>query len=564
MKIKTSLLLAVSLATVILSSCAGKALEAADTPSVIPLPEEIVAGEGTFVLTPDVIVRYQPEDQDMDRAVAAAQRLLTSVFGKRAEVSLCGTDDIAADSGETGVAVAGRPALTLSLDSGLPLSGYRIDIAPEGINIKGGDAAGCFYAVETLRQLIPAEAYVGEKVASVTLPALTVTDAPAMDYRGFMMDCARHFFTVEEVKEVIDIMAMHKLNVFHWHLTDDQGWRIESEKYPELVRVGSVRKRTLIGKDPGGTYDENTRYDETPHGGFYTKEQMKEIVDYAADRFITVIPEVEFPGHAVAALASYPYLGCTGEQYEVRQTWDIDDRVFCMGKETTFGFMEDILAEVMEIFPSAYIHIGGDECPDKMWRKCPDCTRRMKEEGLESYRELQGYGVARLGDFVESFGRHLIGWDEILEAGVTPETIVMSWRGTEGGIKAARMGNRVIMCPTEYCYLDYYQFPDTENEPLAWGGLITLEKAYSFDPLSGLDETSSRNVLGVQANIWTEYISTLEGFEYMMLPRVAAISETAWSYGRKDWTGFSSRIGRMYPLYDACGYMHAPSSRIEE
>lgn len=531
----------------VLTSCAGHIAKGPSDPMVIPAPESIRTAEGYFELHPQVRLDADAESQDMGYAADAFSEMLVSLFGDR-----------------SGAAGTGSSHVIMETDSTLPASGYRLEIAPEAIKIDGGDAAGCFYAVQTLRQLIPAEAYGDRKLKSVRLPAMTVTDAPQMEYRGMMLDVARHFFSAEEVKKVLDIMALHKLNVFHWHLTDDQGWRIEIDAYPELTRIGSVRSRTIIGKDPGGEYDETTRYDDTPHGGFYTKDQIRDIVSYARARFITVIPEVEFPGHAVAALASYPWLGCTGEQYEVRQTWDIDDRVFCIGKESTFTFLENVLSEVIGMFPSAYIHIGGDECPDKMWRKCPDCLHRMQEENLKAFRELQGYGVARIGAFLEARGRHLIGWDEILDAGVTPSSIVMSWRGTEGGEKAARQGNRVIMCPTEYCYFDYYQLPDISREPLAWGGLITLHKAYSFNPFEGLDPQSRSNVLGVQANLWTEYISDISGLEYMMLPRLAALSETAWSLPRKDWRDFCRRMDNMTSLYDALGYEHAHYSQNEE
>ena len=551
----------------LISGCSGKVVEAVPGLSVVPLPESVSIGDGVFRLTPEADVSLVSVEPEMDNVAAALRRVLASVFGRSLDMVLyCGADVIPEPDtcGLDGKQYPGRSLICVGTDPSLPCSGYRLDITPKRIEITGGDAAGCFYAVQTLLQLIPPVAYDGGRIAAVELPAMTVTDSPAMEYRGMMLDVARHFFTADEVKKVLDIMALHKLNVFHWHLTDDQGWRIESSMYPELMRVGSIRKRTIIGKDPGGEYDESTRYDETPHGGYYTAGQMREIVDYAAARFITVIPEVEFPGHAVAALASYPWLGCTGEQYEVRQTWDIDDRVFCIGRESTFEFMQNILSEVMEIFPSEYIHIGGDECPDKMWRQCPECIARMEKEGLDTFRALQGYGVARLGDFVESHGRHLIGWDEILDAGVTRSSAVMSWRGTEGGVKAARQGNKVIMCPTEYCYFDYYQSPDIENEPLAWGGLVTLDKAYSFDPYQGLDSLAVSNVLGVQANLWTEYISDIDGLEYMMLPRLAALAETAWSHGRKDWDNFSDRMDNMYSLYDVYGYVYAHSAQNEE
>lgn len=550
-----------------MSGCSGHAVVSEGMPSVVPVPESIVPGDGHMAISHEMNVFIMSDAEGIDYAVGELARLARRIFGDRLDISCSrfsapDSDDLSMVLPES--AGKERCRLMFAVDPSLSPSSYRLEIAPDGIGIYGGDAAGCFYAVQTLRQIVPAEAYSGKRISYVDLPVMTVFDGPDMQYRGLMLDVARHFFTVDEVKEVLDIMAMHKLNIFHWHLTDDQGWRIEIDRYPELTRIGSVRKRTIIGKDPGGEYDETTMYDETPHGGYYTKDQIREIVAYAAARFITVIPEVEFPGHAVAALASYPWLSCTGEQYEVRQTWDIDDRVFCIGKESTFGFMEDVLSEVMELFPSEYIHIGGDECPDKMWMSCPDCRRRIQEANLPSFRALQGYGVARLGAFLESHGRHLIGWDEILEAGVTPMSVVMSWRGAEGGIRAANQGNRVIMCPTEYCYFDYYQSEDIENEPLAWGGLITLDKAYSFDPYAGLDSDVSSNILGVQANLWTEYISDIEGVEYMLLPRLAALAETGWSTGRKDWADFRQRMSSLVNLYDIYGLSYADYAQNED
>ena len=440
----------------------------------------------------------------------------------------------------------------------IPSDGYSLTITPDRIEVRSGGPEGAFYAVQTLRQLMPAAAFGTDRVKAVELPAVVIADRPGMGYRGMMLDVARHFFTVEEVKRTLDLLAMHKMNVFHWHLTDDQGWRIEIAKYPELTRIGSVRSRTLIGKDPGGEYDETCRYDETPHGGFYTQAEIRDVVEYAARRFITVIPEIEFPGHAVAALASYPWLGCTGEQYEVRQTWDIDDRVFCVGRDSTFRFIEDVLEEVVALFPSTYIHIGGDECPTKMWEQCPRCRARMHAEGLTRPRQLQGYAIARIERFLNAHGRKLIGWDEILDGGVSRTAVVMSWRGTEGGIRAARQGNEVVMAPTTHCYLDYYQTADTAGEPLAWGGYLPLAKVYALNPYEGLDSVQRASVLGVQANLWTEYIPDFAQAQYMLLPRLGALAEVGWSPDRKDYAEFLPRLKRLTRFYDAWGYVYAP------
>ena len=453
---------------------------------------------------------------------------------------------------------AGEPhAVNFLLDASMAPDAYRLTVTPERVDICAGAPEGAFYAVQTLRQLLPVEAFDGG-VRTVELPAVEIEDRPAMAYRGLMLDVARHFFTVDEVKRTLDLLALHKMNVFHWHLTDDQGWRIEIRRYPELTRVGSVRRRTLIGKDPGGEYDETCRYDEHPYGGFYTQEEVREVVDYAARRFITVIPEIEFPGHAVAALASYPWLGCTGERYEVRQTWDIDDRVFCVGRDSTFDFIEGVLGEVIGLFPSTYIHIGGDECPTKMWEQCPHCRARMRAEGLTAPRQLQGYATKRVERFLLAHGRRLIGWDEILDGGVSPTAAVMSWRGTEGGIRAARQGNPVVMAPTTHCYFDYYQTDDVANEPLAWGGCLPLSKVYELDPYEGLDSLAQRCVLGVQANLWTEYIPDFAQAQYMLLPRLAAVAEVGWAPRRRNYDDFLRRMEHLRLLYGACGYRYAP------
>ena len=523
-------------------SC-GRVIPTDGEVAVVPLPEHIVEGQGTFRLTSDAEVVLLFDDERLSGVTAALNKVLMPLFGRGPRVRHA---DKAADH-----------AVNVTRDETMPAEAYRLFVTPCRIDIVAGGAQGAFYAVQTLRQLLPAAAYEADDVRAVELPVVTIEDKPCLGYRGMMLDVGRHFFTVDEVKEALDIMALHKLNVFHWHLTDDQGWRIEIRKYPKLTEIGSVRSRTLIGRDPGGTYDENCKFDETPYGGYYTQDEIRDVVNYAAERFITVIPEIEFPGHAVGALASYPWLGCTGEQYEVRQTWDIDDRVFCIGKETTFEFIEGVLEEVLELFPSEYIHIGGDECPTVMWKKCPHCKARMKAERLKRPRRLQNYATARVEKFLNAHGRRLIGWDEILEGDVTPTATIMSWRGAEGGIKAAKMGNHAIMAPTTHCYLDYYQTRDTAGEPLAIGGYLPVEKVYSLDPYEMLTADEQRCILGVQANLWTEYIATWPHAEYMLLPRLSALGEVGWSLDRKDYGDYLRRVRRLAKIYDACGYNYA-------
>ena len=523
-------------------SC-GRVIPTDGEVAVVPLPEHIVEGQGTFRLTSDAEVVLLFDDERLAGVTAALNEVLMPLFGRGPRVRHA---DKAADH-----------AVNVTRDETMPAEAYRLFVTSCRIDIVAGGAQGAFYAVQTLRQLLPAAAYEADDVRAVELPVVTIEDKPCLGYRGMMLDVGRHFFTVDEVKEALDIMALHKLNVFHWHLTDDQGWRIEIRKYPKLTEIGSVRSRTLIGRDPGGTYDENCKFDETPYGGYYTQDEIRDVVNYAAERFITVIPEIEFPGHAVGALASYPWLGCTGEQYEVRQTWDIDDRVFCIGKETTFEFIEGVLEEVLELFPSEYIHIGGDECPTVMWKKCPHCKARMKAERLKRPRRLQNYATARVEKFLNAHGRRLIGWDEILEGDVTPTATIMSWRGAEGGIKAAKMGNHAIMAPTTHCYLDYYQTRDTAGEPLAIGGYLPVEKVYSLDPYEMLTADEQRCILGVQANLWTEYIATWPHAEYMLLPRLSALAEVGWSLDRKDYGDCLRRVRRLAKIYDACGYNYA-------
>lgn len=384
----------------------GRTVPAEHEVAVVPQPAAVECGDGTFRLTGDTPVRMvggAESDARMEWVADALDEVVEPLFGRKLSV---GTGD---------ASVPG--AVNIGRADTLPQEAYRLTVADDRIEILAGGPEGAFHAVQTLRQLLPAAAFGEDGLRAVELPAVRIDDRPALAYRGLMLDVARHFFTVDEVKRTLDLMALHKMNVFHWHLTDDQGWRIEIRKYPELTRVGSVRKRTLIGKDPGGEYDESCRYDETPYGGFYTQEEIREVVDYAARRFITVIPEIEFPGHAVAALASYPWLSCTGEQYEVRQTWDIDDRVFCPGREETFEFIEGVLDEVIGLFPSKYIHIGGDECPTKMWEQCPRCRARMRAEGLTRPRQLQGYATVRVERFLQRHGRELIGWERCSTAG---------------------------------------------------------------------------------------------------------------------------------------------------
>ena len=419
---------------------------------------------------------------------------------------------------------------------------YFLNINPNEVALLQSDPLGSFYAVQTFLQLIPANAK-----NEILVPCLEIIDAPKFFWRGMHLDCARHFFPIDFVKKYIDYMAMYKFNTFHWHLTDDQGWRIEIKKYPKLTEIGAWRNGSMIGH-----YNEQ-KYDDKRYGGFYTQEQIKEVVAYAEKRHITVVPEIEMPGHAVAALAAYPELSCTGGPFEVGKQWGVLDDVFCP-KEETFTFLQNVLDEVIRLFPSQYIHIGGDECPKTRWKNCPHCQNLIRQKGLKDEHELQSYFVQRIEKFVNSKGRKIIGWDEILEGGLAPNAAVMSWRGTEGGIAAAKEKHNVVMTPGSHCYFDYYQ-GDPKNEPLAIGGYIPVEKVYSLNPIpSELSADQSKYILGAQANLWTEYIETPKQVEYMIFPRMMALSEVVWGTSKPDdYKDFQNRMIRQFPVLEQKG-----------
>jgi hexosaminidase len=430
--------------------------------------------------------------------------------------------------------------------------GYILSVSPKNVIIKAKSAVGLYYAIQTIRQLLPVDVEKDIKVEGLILsiPACQIKDEPEFVYRGMHLDVGRHMFPVQFIKKYIDMLALNKLNTFHWHLTDDQGWRIEIKKYPRLTEVGGFRKETLVGNLKERPY----KYDGKPYGGFYTQNEIKDIVSYAKSKFITIIPEIEMPGHAIAALTAYPELSCTGGPFEVFTRWGVVPDVFCAGKEETFNFLQDVLTEVIDLFPSKYIHVGGDECPKARWEKCSLCQKRIKENGLKDEMQLQSYFVGRIEKFLSSKGRKLIGWDEILEGGIAPEATVMSWRGTTGGIEAAKQKHDVIMTPSDYVYFDYYQC-DPENQPLAIGGYLPLERVYSYDPVpKELTSEEQNHILGIQGNVWTEYITTTEYLEYMVYPRMLAVAETGWTPRmQKDFEDFLARINILKARYDAIG-----------
>ncbi|MBR6455990.1 MAG: beta-N-acetylhexosaminidase [Prevotella sp.] len=424
---------------------------------------------------------------------------------------------------------------------------YTIEVTAKGVAISGQTAAAVFRGVQTLRKSLP----IVEETAQVVLPAVKIADEPRFGYRGMHLDCSRHFFPVEFVKRYIDLIALHGMNKFHWHITDDQGWRFESKKYPKLTSIGGWRSGTVVGRNSG--IDDGIR-----HGGFYTQDECREIVRYAADRHITVIPEIDMPGHMVAALAAYPEYGCTGGPYEVEHTWGVFVDVLCPGKEQTFKFVEDVLSEVIDVFPSEYIHIGGDECPRDRWKTCQLCQQRIKDEGIKGEGKqtaedhLQGYFTKRVEKFLHAKGKRLIGWDELLGCDVDVTSTIMSWRGAEPGAKAAKLGHDVIMTPNSPMYFDHYQTDKTNNEPLSIGGNSPVEKVYAFEPVAAdLTTEQAKHILGVQANVWAEYIYSTQHVEYQVLPRMAALAEVQWMQpNQKNFEAFKERITRLKAIYD--------------
>ena len=523
-------------AGIVLCSCGSHDPQIA----IVPYPNHLEAGRETYRVTDRPVTCDSRTDERTQRAVVGFAARLATVTGGTNPVTVA--DEMPASG------------IRFVTDESLPAEGYELNVDGEGIEVRASQFPGFLYALQSLGQLLPAAVYGTEPApdAAWEVPCVKIADAPRFAYRGMHLDVARHFFSVDEVKRYIDVMAIHKLNTLHWHLTDDQGWRIEIKKYPELTRVGSVRGETLIGH-----HHTSSEYDKTPHGGYYTQKQIREIVKYAADRYITVIPEIELPGHAVAALTSYPWLGCKGEGYEVRRRWGISKEVFCPGKETTFEFLQNVFAEVLELFPSEFIHIGGDECPKDSWKQCPLCQERIRTEGLKDEFELQSYTVRRMEKWLREHGRKIIGWDEILEGGVSPTATVMSWRGSKGGIAAAKAGNHVIMAPNVHCYLDYYQTKTPTKEPMAIGGYVPMRKVYELDPYDQLTPGERAYILGVQGNLWTEYIATFPHLKHMLLPRLAAIAEVGWSYDRKDFDDFKHRMNSLRKCYDAAGLNYA-------
>ena len=450
----------------------------------------------------------------------------------------------------------------LSTDVSLPEEAYNLKVTENQVIIYASGHNGFLYGLETIRQLLPVAIESKNVVSNMNwdIPNVEIKDSPRFKWRGFMLDVSRHFFDKDYVMETIDQLAFLKMNTLHLHLVDDQGWRIEIKKYPKLTEVGGFR---VDQEDkPWNARPTPELGKETTYGGFYTQEDIKEIVAYAESRGITVVPEIEMPAHVMSAIAAYPELSCFQKPIMVPSggVWPITE-IYCPGKETTFEFLENVLLEVMELFPSRYIHVGGDEATKTNWEKCPDCKKRIQEEGLENVEELQSYFIRRMERFLSSKGRTLLGWDEILEGGLAPGATVMSWRGVKGGLEASEAGHDVVMTPNSHCYFDYYQ-GDQDAEPLAWGGNLPLSKVYQFDPVvDGMSEEQAKHVLGGQANLWTEYVPTKAQAEYMTYPRLAALAEAVWSSkDNRNWDDFSNRVSSLFQRYGIMGVNYAKSA----
>ncbi|QIP16468.1 family 20 glycosylhydrolase [Spirosoma aureum] len=509
--------------------------------NLIPFPARFSGQDGQFTLTANTRVVVSPATDATVRGVA--QTFVNQVKS---------ANGLALAVTPTSPVLAKGANILLTLNKKLALGdeGYKLTVTSTRVVAEAATARGLFYATQTLRQLLP----VGQS-ATITMPACAITDKPRYGYRGLHLDVSRHFMPVAFVKKYIDLMAMHKQNTFHWHLTDDQGWRIEIKKYPKLTQLGSKRAETLIGQ-----YSQNypQQFDGKPHGGFYTQEEIRDVVRYAQSRFVTIIPEIEMPGHALAALTAYPELGCEPTKaYQVATKWGVFDDVFCPS-DKTFGFLQDVLTEVMTLFPGKYIHIGGDECPKTAWKQSAFCQDLMKKNNLKDEHELQSYFIRRIEKFVNSKGRAIIGWDEILEGGLAPNATVMSWRGTAGGIAAAKQKHAVIMTPGETCYLDHYQ-GNPATEPLAIGGYLPLDQVYAYEPTpADLSPAEQNYILGVQGNVWTEYMPLSENVEYMVFPRAIALAEIAWlPKGPRNFEDFAQRLKNHLPRLNAMSVNYA-------
>ena len=535
--------------------CVATFLEAQNL-NIIPQPVSVKQTKGDFKLSKKTVITVT-DDEDKKTA-NFLNDYLQQVYGFKLDIDRQEGKDYIKINTKKFIKAPDKDA-------------YNLQVTKDGVVISGDTYAGTFYGMQTLIQLLPAydvkpllNGKSDASISSLLIPFVTVQDQPRFNYRGLHLDVARHFFPVDFIKKYIDYIALHKMNFFHWHLTEDQGWRIQIKQYPKLTEVGANRNGTIIGRYPGTANDNN------PYGGFYTQDEVKEIVQYAADRHITVVPEIEMPGHSSAAIAAYPWLSCFPEKEtlipknpsvlsqqkggkNVQETWGVFEDVYCAGKDSTFLFLENVLDEVIALFPSKYIHVGGDESPKAHWKKCPNCQARIKKEGLKDEHELQSYFIQRMEKYLNAKGRILIGWDEILEGGLAPNAVVMSWRGESGGIAAAKQKHFVIMTPQKPVYFDHSQYRNDDS--LTIGGFNSLESVYNYEPVpKELNTEQAKYILGAQANVWTEYMENPRKVEYMIFPRLSALSEVLWSEKEnKNWKDFESRLKTQVRRYELWG-----------
>lgn len=501
---------------------------------IIPLPTEVTDQEGLFILTSSTKIGISNDNEKLRQIAAVLINHTDKYYG-------IGNSVNASETGDKG-------SVFLKLDESLKLGkeDYHLSVSPDGVVIEAAALNGLFYGVQTLIQLMPSTP---KQVVEIIIPGVEIKDSPRFSWRGLQLDVSRHFMPKDFILKYLDYMAMHKFNIFNWHLADDQGWRIEIKKYPRLTDIGSIRKTTLLGhiNNPTGT-------DTIPRGGFYSQNDIREIVAYAADRYITIVPGIEMPGHALAALAAYPELGCTGVPYEVATRWGNFNDVYCPGKEGTYTFMKDVIDEMTLLFPGKYLYIGGADCSEVRWEKCQQCQLKMKTDSMGSIHDLHNYFVRRIGRTLDSLGREMVGWDDILKDTLLKKEVVMSWHGQTGGVEAVKRKIQTVMAPAKLCNFDQYQ-ANPKGEPLAVGGLLTLEQVYNFEPVpNDLSRQEARYIIGSQANIWTQYMKTPEFVEYMTFPRAAALSEVLWSTkDSRNYQWFKKRMLEQIKRYDAEG-----------
>lgn len=512
---------------------------------LVPLPNSIKITEGFFVLTPQT--KLVSSDAGLVNDLLLFNSRIKQLFGYT--LSIESTDPVSGNF----------VFLNASNLTGITNESYEISCTEKSMIITAAkNGSGFMYGLQTLIQLMVGQNTTNNK-EFIKIPCVKISDEPRFKWRGMHLDVCRHFFSKDFVKKYIDVLSLYKFNTFHWHLTEDQGWRVEIKKYPRLSQFGAWRNGTMIGK-----YSDQ-KFDTIKYGGFYTQEEIKEVVAYATERHITIVPEIEMPGHSVAAISAYPYLSCNGKQIDVAKAWGVFNEVYCT-KDSTFEFLQNVLTEVMELFPGKYIHIGGDECPKESWKKCKNCQALIQKEGLKDEHELQSYFISRIEKFVNSKGKQIIGWDEILEGGLAPNAAVMSWRGTQGGIAAAKQKHFVVMSPGKPCYFDHYQSEDRTKEPLAIGGYNPLDSVYAYDPLpKELNAVEKDYVMGAQANVWTEYILNEKQVEYMALPRLSALAEVLWTKPEnKNYPNFITRLKQNSKLLDAMNVNYAKHFLIKK